>query len=130
MMGSLLDDSRLDSAVVRLVANRRLKTLENLEKLIRSIPPSRIKAVHTVSSLQRADPNSCNASGLVRRLFRCCHHRFWWLDCEGCRALVTLSCQKQQHAISNSKNTSTRFVFDNDVHRVHSVVTVVRSSRV
>jgi hypothetical protein len=37
MMGSLLaNDSRSDSVVVRLVANQRLKTLENLKKLIRS----------------------------------------------------------------------------------------------
>lgn len=53
------DDSRFDSLVVRMVANRRLKTLENLEKLIR---PARLAGSKpcTPCFLQRADPNSCN----------------------------------------------------------------------
>lgn len=53
---------------------------------------------------------------------------FRWLDCEGCCALVTLCCQKQQHAILNTKNPCQQDWYL-IMTRVHNILAVVRSSR-
>lgn len=90
-------------------------------------PPSRIKAVHTVLPCSVQIPTVATRIDLCDGCFGASITCFWWLDCEGCRALVTLRCQKQQHASLNTTYASTRFASDNEAHRVHIFV---RSSRV
>ena len=108
------------------MANRRLKTLENLESLF-GHPPSRIGAVHGVLPCSVQIPTVATRTGLCDGCFGASITCFWWLDCEGCHALMTLRFQKQQHASLNTAYASTTFALDNEPHSVHFVV---RSSRV
>jgi hypothetical protein len=113
-------------SVFAWVANRRLRTLENLESLF-GHPPSRIRAVHGVLPCSVQIPTVATRTGLCDGCFGASITCLWWLDCEGCRALMTLRFQKQQHASLNTARASTTFAFDNRSHHIHFVV---RSSRV
>jgi hypothetical protein len=97
------------TVVIHLVANRRLKTLETCKaySVTRLAGPE--PCIYR-ASLQRADPNSSNASGFVRRLFRRFHHMFLvvGLRATPCYGGIAAS-QKQQHA---TLNTSTRYASD------------------
>ena len=83
---SISDDSRLDAMVVRRVANRRLRTLENLESLIRH-PPSRIKAVHAVRPCNVQIPTVAAQTDFCDDCLGASITCFQWLDREACRAL-------------------------------------------
>lgn len=90
-------------------------------------PRSRIKAVHTVHPCSAQIPTVATRAGLCDGCFGASITCFWWLDCERRRALMTLRCQKQQHACLNTMHTSTSLASDNEAC---CVCVVVRSSRV
>lgn len=74
-----------------------------------------------------ADPNSWLAQRRAA-VSMCFDHMSWWLDCEGCCALMRLCCQIKQHSFSTpdirQQGPCT------DARRFHNLVAVDESPRI